>query len=431
MDERLPKEVMQILRKAGEIAERRQEDIYLVGGAVRDLLLRNYNLDIDLVIEGLGIAFAKELAAQFPGCRVRDHEKFGTAVLLFENGFKIDVATARHEYYSRPGALPIVETSSIKRDLFRRDFTMNTLAVSLIPRTFGQIMDFFGGSRDIKEKVIRVLHNLAFVEDPTRILRAVRFSSRFGFAIGKHTLNLMKAAIRMKFFDKIEGKRLLNEIIHMLEEKNPLPPLTMMAGFSIFQALHPSLNFTPKASDLLESVNGVLYWWKYLFLKDKLEPWVVYFLALTDALSDEDFADVLERFYIIGAKASQLSVEKKEMRQALALFSRGGIEQPSEVFEVLRYFSLESLLFMMAKTTREQTRIGISEYINNLRYIKPMLTGTDLISMGYAPGPIFTTILKALRTAQLDGEISTVEEARHMIQTRFPLQGSKKEINYG
>ncbi|MBI5252281.1 MAG: CBS domain-containing protein, partial [Desulfomonile tiedjei] len=429
MEERLPKHVMQILRKAGEIAERRKEDIYLVGGAVRDLLLRNYNLDIDIVIEGQGIPFAKEFGAQFPGCRVRDHEKFGTAVLLFEDGFKIDVATARHEYYSSPGALPTVETSSIKRDLFRRDFTMNTLAVSLSPRTMGQVIDFFGGGRDIKERVIRVLHNLAFVEDPTRILRAVRFSSRFSFAIGKHTLALMKAAIRMQLFDKIEGKRLLNELIHMLEEKNPLSPLTLMSGLGIFQALHPALSFTNKTAELAESVNGVLSWWKYLFLKDKLDPWVVYFFSLTDSLSDDDFASVLRRFSIIGAKARQLSMEKIESRRTLALFARGVIERPSDVYQGLRNLSLESLLFMMAKTTREQTRIAVSEYINNTRYLKPLLTGKDLIAMGYAPGPVFAKILTALRSARLDGEISTVDEARRMIRSRFPLLETVVERN--
>lgn len=429
MDERLPKNVMEILRTAGEVAARRREDVYLVGGAVRDLLLRNYNLDIDLVIEGQGIPFAKELAGHFSGCRVRDHEKFGTAVLLFEDGFKMDVATARHEYYARPGALPTVETSSIKRDLYRRDFTMNTLAVNLNPRTLGQIIDFFGGGRDIKERVIRVLHNLAFVEDPTRILRAVRFSSRFGFAIAKHTLTLMKAAIRMKFFDKLEGKRLLNEFIHMLEEKNPLSPLNLMAGFGIPQALHPALNFTSKTADLVESVSGVLSWWKYLFLKDAVDPWVIYFMALTDSLSDEDFADVLRRFSIIGAKAHQLARERIELRQALALFARGVVERPSEIDANLRYLSLESLLFMMAKTTREQTRIAISEYINTIRYIKPVLTGKDLIALGYVTGPIFHTILTALRRAQLDGEISTSEEARKMVLGQFPLREVRAERN--
>jgi len=427
MEERLPQHVLKILKRAGEVAARRHEEVYLVGGAVRDLLLRNTNLDIDLVVEGEGIPFARGLAEDFSGCRVRGHDKFGTAVLLFADGFKMDVATARHEYYARPGALPTVETSSIKRDLYRRDFTMNTLAVSLNPRTFGQVSDFFGGARDIKEKAIRVLHNLAFVEDPTRILRAVRFSSRFGFTIGKHTLNLIKGAIKLKVFDIVEGKRLLNELIHMLNEKNPLAPLTAMAGYGILEALHPSLTLSPKTLELIEAVSGVLSWWRFLFLKDKLVPWWVYFLALTDTLNDEDFETVLRRFSITGWQAANLRRDRVDLRQALALFARGQVERPSEIVLLLRKFSLEAILFMMAKTAREQTRMALSDYINTLRHVKPLLGGKDLIAMGYEPGPVFTSILRATRDARLNREIVTEEDERNFVRKRFPL-GSNDDL---
>jgi tRNA nucleotidyltransferase (CCA-adding enzyme) len=426
MEERFPERVVRILRHAGEIAAQRRESAYLVGGAVRDLLLRNYNLDLDFVIEGEGIPFSKELARDFPDCRIRSHEKFGTAVMLFSDGFKIDIATARHEYYARPGALPTVETSSIKRDLYRRDFTINTLAVNLNPRTLGQLIDFFGGARDIKEKAIRVLHNLAFVEDPTRILRAVRFSSRFGFVISKHTLNLMKSAIRMKLFEKVEGKRLFNELIYMLNEKNPLSPLTMMAGYEIFQALHPALNFTDKNKSLVEATMGVLSWWKYLFLKDKVETWIVYLFAITDSMCDEDFCDVLQRFSIPTSKVQHLLHERGEMRQGLAVLARGHTERPSEVALALRRLSLESLLFMMSKTAREQTRMSIADYINSLRFLKPAITGKDLIEMGHTPGPIFNRILAALRSAKMDGEVNTREDERDLVNRLFPLPGSNE-----
>lgn len=423
MEERLPERVIRILRSAGEVAARRGEAAYLVGGAVRDLLLRNVNLDLDLVVEGEGIPFSKELSQQFPHCRVRSHEKFGTAVVLFDDGFKIDVATARHEYYARPGALPIVETSSIKRDLYRRDFTINTLAVSLNPKTLGQVIDFFGGARDIKEKAIRVLHNLAFVEDPTRILRAVRFSSRFGFAIGKHTLNLMRAAIRMKLFERVEGKRIFNELLYMLNERNPLQPLSMMAGYGIFQALHPALNFTNKIKDLVDAVMGVLSWWKFLFLKDRMESWIVHFFALTDSLHDEEFALVMQRFSIPASKVQRLVRERAGMRQALAVLARGQAERPSEVAAALHRLSLESLLFMMSKTAREQTRMAIADYINALRFTRPMLTGTDLIQVGYSPGPVFNRILVTLRNARMDGMIHTRDDELDLLKNLFPLSG--------
>ena len=419
MEELLPEHILTIFRRAGEVAERRGEEVYLVGGAVRDLLLRNQNLDIDLVVEGVGIRFAKELAEGSPGCRVRGHEKFGTAVLLFPEGFKIDIATARHEYYSRPGALPTVETSSIKRDLYRRDFTMNTLAVSLNTGSFGQLIDFFGGARDIKEKVIRVLHNLAFVEDPTRILRAVRFSSRFSFAISKHTLALMKSAVKMKMFDKVVGKRLLNELIHILNENNPLSAVNLMAGYGIPQALHPALGVTARTLELLESISSVLSWWKYLFVKDDVETWVVYFLGLVETLDDDEFKDVMKRFSVIRPKLKDLGKERMELHRVLALFSRDQLDRPSRVAASLSHFSIEALLFMMARTTREETRMAISEYITTLRHVKPLLTGKDLIAMGYKPGPLFGKILAGLREARLDGKVVSRQDEVKLVRTTF------------
>ena len=181
---------------------------HLVGGFVRDLLLRIDNFDIDIVIEGDGIRFAKELARRF-GARTRVHKEFGTAKVLFPGGFKVDVASARLEYYRAPAALPIVEHSSLKLDLYRRDFTINTLAISLNTNTFGELIDFFGAQRDIKEKSIRVLHSLSFVEDPTRVFRAVRFEQRFRFHIGKFTVNLIKNAVKMSFLAKIKGGQAL------------------------------------------------------------------------------------------------------------------------------------------------------------------------------------------------------------------------------
>ncbi len=426
MEERFPKRVMSILRRAGEIADKRGETAYLVGGAVRDLLLRIHNLDLDIVVEGKGIRFSRDLSEQFTGCRVRSHEKFGTAVLLFKDGFKIDVATARHEYYSVPGALPTVETSSIKRDLYRRDFTMNTLAVTLNPRSFGQVIDFFDGARDIKERSIRVLHNLAFVEDPTRILRAIRFSSRFGFAIGKHTLTLMKGAIRINVFDKVEGKRILNELIHILDEKNPMAPLTLMAGFGILKALHPSLQFNPKIVDLLESAVGVLSWWKYLFLGDEVETWTVYFLALVDSLNDNEFEDVIRRLSIVRAKRKDLRRQRQEVGNALGLFAKGMVTRPSQIMEVLQKLNTEALLFMMAKTVRESTRRAVSEYITRLRYLKPYLTGSDLLEMGYLPGPLFGEILRTLRNAHLDGLVLSANEERELVRKMYPVEPRQK-----
>jgi len=429
LEERLPKEVLTILKKAGEIAEQSQETIYLVGGTVRDLLLRDTNLDIDLVVEGDGIPFSRRLAEKFPGCRVRSHEKFGTAVVLFPDGFKIDIATARLEYYERPGALPTVETSSIKRDLYRRDFTINTLAVCLNPSRFGQVLDFFGGSRDIKEKIIRVLHNLAFVEDPTRIMRAIRFSSRFGFVISKHTTTLMRGALKMQVFENVEGKRIANELIHILEGRSPTSCLNVMAGYGVLSAIHHALGFDDRTRNLFDSVAGVLSWWKYLFRKDKMDAWRVYLLALTDGVSHDDYANILERLAFPTSARLKALTERAEIRKTLAFFASNHVILPSVVVNVLKSFCLESLLFMMAKTSRDLTRMWISEYITSLRYIKPFLTGNNLKEMGFQPGPLFSTILSMLRDARLNGEAASAEDEMRLIRTTYPVTDKTATVN--
>jgi tRNA nucleotidyltransferase (CCA-adding enzyme) len=230
MKERLSPFLLNLLKEIGETASALGVDAYVVGGFVRDLFLYRTNEDIDIVIEGEGIAFAKQFA-KLKGARVHTYAKFGTAVIIFSDGFKIDVASARLEYYQFPAALPVVETSSIKLDLFRRDFTVNTLAIQLNPQKFSTLIDFFSAQKDIKEKVIRVLHNLSFVEDPTRVFRALRFEQRFGFTIGKLTAGLIDNAVKMDFFKRLSGRRVFTELRLILEEDNPTPAIRRLQDY--------------------------------------------------------------------------------------------------------------------------------------------------------------------------------------------------------
>ena len=205
LQETLPEDVNKALSLIGEVADEAGFPVYLVGGIVRDLFLRVPNLDVDVVVEGDGITFAGMLLKKTGG-RMKTHLKFGTAVVMLPGGLKIDIATARLEYYESPAALPTIELSSIKKDLYRRDFTINTLAVRLNKNRYGELIDFFSGLRDIKERTIRVLHSLSFVEDPTRVLRAIRFEQRFDFRLSKHTQSLVKSAVNMKLFDRLSGR---------------------------------------------------------------------------------------------------------------------------------------------------------------------------------------------------------------------------------
>ncbi|HPC48206.1 MAG TPA: CBS domain-containing protein, partial [Deltaproteobacteria bacterium] len=204
LEERLPGHIVTMLRHAGELASSLGYNVYLVGGIVRDMIMRIDNLDVDLVVEGDGIAFAKAFVPSVGG-RCAVHEKYKTAVVTLPDGTHIDVATARTEYYKHPGGFPVVEQATLKLDLYRRDFTINTMAVCLMPQRFGELIDYFGAQRDIKDRRIRVLHALSFVEDPSRILRAVRFEKRYAFTLGKQTLSLVHAAVRSGLLSSIPG----------------------------------------------------------------------------------------------------------------------------------------------------------------------------------------------------------------------------------
>jgi tRNA nucleotidyltransferase (CCA-adding enzyme) len=225
----------------------------------------------------------------------------------------------------------------------------------------------------------------------------------------------------MKIFDRVEGKRLLNELIHIFEERNPLGPLRMMDKYGVPQAIHPSLAFNRDTDDLLESVTGVLSWWRYLFIKDRLLPWIVYFFAMTDSLGTKELSDVMQRLSVSSSLARRLLRERSELRKALSHFSRGLADRPSKIAATLRSFSTEALLFMMARTSRDATRRAISEYINTLRHVKPALTGKDLISMGYTPSPTFGSILETLRNARLDGLVRGPDDERAMVLSLFPV----------
>ena len=215
-----PESITQILETISAIAKEMKVNAYLVGGVVRDLLLGIPNLDIDIVIEGDGILFAKKLSGIL-AAKVESHEKFKTAVLVLENSQHIDVASSRVEYYEKPAALPDVEPGSIRQDLARRDFTINTLAISLNKKNFGEIMDFFGGRKDLAAKKIKVLHKMSFIEDPTRIFRAVRFEQRLGFKMDHQTEKLAISTIDMNVVSELNGIRVRDEFVTILKEADP------------------------------------------------------------------------------------------------------------------------------------------------------------------------------------------------------------------
>ena len=413
MQERFPERVHDLLMEFGRIGDELGYSVYAVGGFVRDLLMRVENFDVDIVVEGDGIRLAEEFEKKFP-CRIRTHKKFGTAVILFPDGLKVDVATARLEVYDSPAALPTVERGSTKMDLYRRDFTINTLAIQLNPKAFGELIDFFGGVRDIKEKVVRVLHNLSFVEDPTRVFRAIRFEQRLGFQIGKHTQNLMRNAVKMGFMDRLSGGRILSELILILQEGNPIPALKRMRDFNLFHFLHPHLKCDEEVENLFEQIHHVVSWFDLLFLNERYERWFIYFYGLIDFLKEGEIHEICQRLAMNDKIRGKVVEGKRQADQSLLqLFSWINSEfQPkrSEIYAALDPLPTEAKLFMMAKTTQMTIRRYISLYFTQLKDTKPLLKGRDLVQMGIKPGPSIRKRLADLLKARLDEQVITRQD---------------------
>jgi len=415
LKEKFPAEIFTLLKISGEVAESLGFQAYLVGGSVRDLLRGEENLDLDIVIEGDGILFARTIGEKLHA-KVRTHQKFGTAQ-IFPDTFKLDVATARTEYYESPAALPKVETSSIKKDLYRRDFTINTLAVKLNPRDFGILTDFFGGQRDLREKAIRVLHNLSFVEDPTRAFRAVRFSERFGFKISKHTENLIKSTIEMNLFDKLSGPRLYEELLLSFKETDPIRTLKRVSEFGLLKVIHPNLVFTEELEATLGSMHETLSWFNLLFLEEKPDTGVLYLMALLSGLKEEDFKTAIER---LSPSPRLKDMIIKGIVSARDVAKKLPIRDPVEIYKLFHALKLEIILFSMALSRDQQKKKVISRYLTELRNVKTVLTGDDLRHMDIQPGPIYAKILGALRDEKMRGRLKSREDeekfVKHVIQ---------------
>jgi len=409
MRERLPARLLEVLQDLGQVAARLRFQAYVVGGFVRDLFLYRPNEDVDVVIEGDGIQFAKAYADKV-GARLHTHAKFGTAVIIFPDGFKIDVASARMEYYRSPAALPTVEMSSIKLDLFRRDFTINTLCIQLNPDTFGTLIDFFAAQKDLKEKAIRVLHNLSFVEDPTRAFRAIRFEQRFGFSIGKLTAGLIRNAERMDFFKRLSGKRVFGELRQILGEENPGASIIRLNDFNLLKVIHPSLELNEPLVALCASIRRVVSWYDLLFLEESYMKWSVYFMGLMRHLDRPATQELCRRFELAPKLTHLFSVERPAAERRLAELERRLPAEDSGVYRQLSGFRTELILFMMAAARREEVRKAISHYCVHLRFVRPILSGRDLGHLGLAPGPVYRQVLEAILEAKLNGRLATRQE---------------------
>ncbi len=418
LKERLSDQVLALLHQIGAVADGLGYNVYAVGGFVRDIFLRIENYDIDIVVEGDGIKFTRAFAAQFP-CATKVHRKFGTGVIILPERLKIDVASARLEYYEHPAAPPIVEWSSIKLDLYRRDFTINTLAIQLNKSSWGNLIDFFGAVRDIKEKFIRVLHNLSFVEDPSRVFRAIRFEQRLSFRFSKLTRSLIENAIKMDFIKGLSGKRLFIELQLILQEEKVLAILKRMAEFGLLPYIHPDIQYTHALKTLLKSCETVLSWFDLLYLNHVCDRWLVYFLALIEQLSLDESEKLCAKFHLAKKDADKIRVAKFQGFDILKWMAAKRTIKNSELYRQLNTLPTEVCLYIMSKTNNPDIRRAISVYFTHLQNIRIHISGNDLIKMGIKPGKIYKRILSDLQEAVLDEKFSGREAELEYIKRKY------------
>ncbi len=368
------------------VAGTRGYRVFLVGGPARDLLLGRRLRDVDLAVEGSAGSVAADVPDVIPGVEVVKRSAFGTVTLYF-SGAWIDIASTRSEFYRRPGALPTVRPARIDADLRRRDFTVNAMALELAGSDRGRLIDPAGGARDLRARVIRVLHDGSFRDDATRILRAVRLEQRLGFTIEPHTLALMRRDAG--YLATISGARIRAELLRVLGEPRSARILLRLDDLGILRAIHTVLAFSPRQA-------RALAWLE----REAARPAALWHLGWNAA--EKDVAALVTRLALTRGEARALMsfVRLREMEDAIKKARR-----PSEVDNLLSSSPVVALYAFAAMTQSRPVRGRVVDYLRVLRHVRPRLRGDDLLALGVQPGLEVGQMLHRIRAGRLDGEI--------------------------
>jgi len=412
---RLPKEIQDLISLTSDLAYSNNMSAYLVGGFVRDLILGVKNLDLDIVVEGDGIKFAEVLSQKLNVGLIR-HRRFGTATVILKKHLKVDIATARQEYYPQPAHLPEVTCGVLKDDLMRRDFTINAMAISINRQDFSRFIDCFGGRQDLADKKIRVLHNLSFIDDPTRILRAIRFEQRYNFEIEPKTLKYLREAKKLKMLQRVQPQRLRDELILILKETHPLKPLNRIKGLIGFDFINPNLSLSKKTSVFLKSIENQISWFKREYPKRrKLDAWLIYFIGLIEPLNINNIKLICKKFAFRRGEEKRILAYKKLKPQFIKELSRDKIKA-SRVFSFLEPLSYEVIILIKAKFKNKKLKKHIKDFFEIYNGTHLYISGADLHRLGLTPGPYYQKIFRRVLNAKLDGLIRTKKEELGLIK---------------
>ncbi|MCL4529886.1 MAG: hypothetical protein M1282_10790 [Chloroflexi bacterium] len=414
----LPEPRLDLIRRVADEASALKMPIYIVGGFVRDLVLGRDGLDFDLVVEGNAIALAHSLASKYGG-KVTAHEKFGTAKIdirewMLESSkanedyslVSIDLISSRSETYKHPAALPTVKMGSIEDDIRRRDFTINTLAVRLDGPHFGELRDDLSGLDDLEKKIIRVLHERSFIDDPTRMYRAVRYEQRYGFKIADETLALIPEARAL--VDKLSAQRIRHELDLILEEPNVASLLARLAELDLLKPIHAALSFDDAARQRLDKAN-----FSPDYSVQHLTPANLRWLLWLITLSEKQIESVNKRLHFTSILYNALAASSN------LLFSLSSFVdlKPSQCVTQLDEFPPFSIYAVSLAAPTGKSKENLEKYLTEWRHIKPKTTGHDLKKLGIEPGPKYQEILWTLRAAWLDGKVANGQEEESLLKS--------------
>ncbi len=409
-----PQKVQDIFKSVSVLSGKLRTKAYLVGGVVRDILLDHTNLDIDIVIEKDGIMFARALCKKL-GASLYIHEKFKTSVVVLKDGAHIDIATARVEFYERPAALPSVEEGSIKQDLYRRDFTINSMAVSLEKDHFGKLIDYFGGRKDLASKKIKVLHRLSIVEDPTRIFRAIRFEQRFGFKMDAQTEELVKNAIEMDVVSLLTGVRIRDEIISILKEDNLIGAIKRLAGLEALKKIGIDIDIDQAFFKRLKKTM-TSYHELHGHMGDDIEKWRILFILLLSNKSQKEIKRWCEQMKVKKRDTSIISKTICALDELKSKIQRAKIKS-SLLYKALKNATPESLIILSSYGGIVKKNVLL--YLIQLKDVKTFVDGNKLKDMGFVPSRDFKAVLELLLEKRLDGSIKTYQDELKEIKAFF------------
>ena len=446
-------DVWSALMLIADIADQEGWAIYLVGGAVRDLLLSllpeshkqaHPLTDIDLVVdgagEGAGVALAEAIQARYPQVDLQIYGQFQTATLIWHAKDRVtdsamplslDIATARTEFYSYPAANPEVEASTIRQDLYRRDFTINAMAIRLNGQREqdvqpGELLDFFGGWLDLQQQHVRVIHANSFIEDPTRIFRGVRFATRLGFSFDKQTEQLIRYAIGSGIYEQVKTNRdkvpalqtrLKAELKYMLSTAHWETSLHTISRLGALACLHSSLEMTPALWRQMRRMSRWLNKFDVKYLGDMLPQWLM-LLELLIAQLAPSLRNRLATELDLTAQ-SQHRLKHLHQWESNLLDQMPKATKPSQIYRLLKKYERSDLLLI---GDRHPYTLGpqIWQYIVQLSHKPPLINGGTLKKLGYKPGPQFKEILSAVHHLTLDLELTTAQATEAYVLAHYP-----------